>query len=69
MRFLFLLIMFLTGCQGYTCNVDADCSDSYACRPELEEGRIDPVSGCVTRCEEDADCSAGTVCLSDGSCG
>ena len=69
MRLLVILTLVLSGCQGYTCITDADCSDGYACRPDLEEGRIDSITGCVSRCSSDDECSAGNVCLSDGTCG
>jgi Cys-rich repeat protein len=69
MRILLVLTLLLTGCQGYTCDKDADCTDGVACRPELDETRLDSVTGCVTRCEEDSDCASGFICLADGTCG
>ena len=69
MRKIVLLIGLLAACDSVTCAVDADCTSGYACRPELEAERIDANTGCVDRCIEDADCAAGGVCLSDGTCG
>mgnify|MGYP007063777822 CR=1 FL=1 len=69
MRSLVVFILLLSGCAGYTCITDEDCTEGYACRPDLDVGRLDPVTGCVDRCIEDEDCASGNVCLSDGTCG
>jgi hypothetical protein len=69
MRSLVVFIVLISGCDSFTCIADADCEEGYACRPELDAERLDAVTGCVDRCVEDEDCSAGGVCLTDGTCG
>jgi len=59
--------LLLTGCSDDLCTSNEDCDGNFVCNPESEAETVDAV-GCLTRCETNSDCAAGTVCQYDGTC-